>query len=235
MPTTAAERLAVVDRLLADPPVVHRMAAGDDAPLGVWSTERDCYRFLAEHVAAGSRTLETGLGVSTALLAALGAEHRCVAPGTAEIERLRAHCADRGIDLSAVTFVAESSHVALPRLPEGTELDLVLVDGGHGFPLPIVDWFYAGSHLVDGGVLVVDDLPLPAVRPLLRFLDGDPRWAPLRRTEKWGAWRRVGGGSLAEDWTEQPHYRAEPDARELVAALARKARRRGERLLRRSG
>lgn len=226
-----ADRLAAVDRLLADPPHVHTMDAGPDPALGVWSTDESAYRFLAEHVDTGARTLETGLGISTALFATLGAVHRCVAPGVAEAERLTAYCAARGIDLARVTFDQVGSHEALPRLTG--ELDLVLVDGGHAFPLPIIDWFYAGSLLRQGGLMVVDDLPLPGVRPLLRFLEQDPRWERVGGTPKWGAWRRRTGGTLAEDWTEQPHYRADLSGRELALALAGKLRARVTRLVRR--
>src|SRR3546814_19856741 len=76
----------------------------------------------------------------------------------------------------------------LPPLESaGTERDRVLIDGSHAFPLPMVDCFYGASLLVAGGTLVVDDVNLPAVRVLKRFLDQDPRWVSLRSDE-----RRVG-------------------------------------------
>jgi hypothetical protein len=54
---------AVLERLLADPPRVH---AELHAPpeLGVWLTERECYELIAARCPPGSRTLETGLGLS---------------------------------------------------------------------------------------------------------------------------------------------------------------------------
>lgn len=198
------------------------MDASAAPPLGVWSTDADCYRFLAAHVTAGTRTLETGLGISTALFALLGASHRCVAPGEAEVARLQAYCAERDISLADVTFDQHGSHVALPRV--SGELDLVLVDGGHAFPLPIIDWFYAGSRLRSGGLMVIDDLPLPGLQPLVRFLELDPRWELVTPLGRWAAWRRLRGGDLAEDWTEQPFYQPTLTARELVGQLAGKVR-----------
>lgn len=216
----------VVGRVLADPPAVHPM--GD--ALGVWSTDEACYRFIAERVGSGSRTLETGCGASTVLLAALGAEHVCVTPGPQEMDRLLDHGASRGISLDRVRFEIASSHEALPRLAaEGLELDLVLVDGGHGFPLPILDWFFAGGLLRAGGVVVVDDLALPAVRMLRRVLDRDPRWRRVAGTRKWAAWERTTSGPLAEDWTSQPYLR------NLADTVVHHSRRVRGRLLRQLG
>jgi hypothetical protein len=216
----------VVDAVLADPPAVHPMGDG----LGVWSTEESCYRFLAAMVAPGARTLETGCGTSTVLLAALGAHHVCVTPGPEERDRLVEHGATRGIDLARVRFEVAPSHEALPRLAaEGLVLDAVLVDGAHGFPLPILDWFYAGSMLRRGGVLVLDDLALPAVDALRRFVDRDPRWRPRAATRKWAAWERTTEGPLAEDWLGQPFHLAR---RQRAAHLGRRIAGRAARELR---
>jgi predicted O-methyltransferase YrrM len=223
----------ILERVLADPPAVHPMEDG----LGVWSTDEDCYRFLAGLVEPGTRTLETGCGTSTVLLAALGAQHICVTPGPEERDRLLAHGASRGIPIDAVRFEVASSHDALPRLAaDGVALDVVLVDGAHGFPLPIIDWFYAGSMLRRGGVLIVDDITLPAVRMLVGVLDRDPRWGQVARTAKWAAWRRGTEGWLAEDWMTQPHLlRRAERAKHLGRRITGRARRElGQRLRRRT-
>lgn len=226
----AAARRLVVERVLADPPAVHPLAAGPGAPIGVWATDPDCYRYLADRCPPGTRTLETGCGASTVCFAALGTDHTCVTPGEEEVARIRAHCAARAISLDGVRFEVGSSHEVLPRL--AGDLDLVLVDGGHGFPLPILDWFYAGARLVAGGILVVDDLPLPAVVTLVRFLERDPRWAVRARTAKWAAFERLQGGPLAEDWTSQPFHAEHPrglapQLRRVRGRLLRGLRRRG--------
>src|SRR3546814_946493 len=98
----------------------------------------------------------------------------CCTAGQEEADRILAHCRDRGIDASGLTFEIGSSSATLPPLEaSGTERDLVLINGSHAFPLPMVDWFYGASLLVAGGTLVVDDVNLPAVRVLKRFLDQD--------------------------------------------------------------
>lgn len=217
-----ADRLAVLEAVLADPPVVHPMEAAADPRMGVWSTEPSCYRFLAERCPPGARTLETGSGLSTVLFAALGTDHVCCTAGQEEADRVLAHCRARGIDASRLRFEVGSSHRTLPPLEAaGLVRDVVLVDGSHAFPFPVVDWFYAGSMLEQGGTLVVDDLNLPAVQVLVRFLDADPRWTAVAGTRKWRAWRRERGGTLSEDWTEQPFYRT---ARDRLLGPARRVR-----------
>jgi predicted O-methyltransferase YrrM len=201
-----APRHAAVDAVLTNPPIVHPMTPEATEATGVWSTERECYRFIAEQVGPGTRTIETGCGVSTVLLAALGAEHRCVTPGPREVEAIRSDCRQRGVDLSKVVFDIASSSDALPKLDKDEVYDLFLIDGSHGFPLPIVDWFFGAEHLRKGGLLVVDDVPLPAVRALLQLLEHDPRWVRLRSTPKWAAFERQSEGSLSEDWFMQPFY-----------------------------
>jgi hypothetical protein len=200
--STPPERLAAIDRVLADPPQVHVGAGTDFGDL--WATDRDCYELLAGCCAPGTRTLETGLGASTVLFALWGTAHTCVVPDAAEVERCVDYCAARDIPTAGIRFEVGASEDVLPRL-ERAELDVVLIDGGHGFPTPIIDWFYAGGRLRSGGILVLDDIQLPHVAvPLVRFLDRDRRWTPLRRTLKWTAYRREGAGPLQEDWGSQP-------------------------------
>jgi predicted O-methyltransferase YrrM len=195
----------IVDMLLADPPEVHDVDRSANPILGVWATAPECYRYLTAVCHEGSRTLETGSGLSTVLFAALRTQHTCITPSPAEEDRIRAYCSSRAIDLSRVNFVIQPSSVALPRL-DRAPLDLVLIDGAHGFPVPIVDWFYAGALLRQSGVLVLDDVGLPAVALVRDFLDADQRWVRQQWAPTWGAWARIASGELSEDWWEQPFY-----------------------------
>jgi predicted O-methyltransferase YrrM len=171
----------------------------------VWSTERACYELIASRCPPGARTLETGLGVSTALFLSLGARHTCVVPSDDEVEALRRYCEDRDISTHGLRVELGRSEDVLPRL-ETEPLDVVLIDGAHGFPTPMIDWFYGASRLRRGGVVVVDDLQLPAVGIMADFLDADPRWQPVGRTDKWAAFERLSEGPLAEDWYVQPFF-----------------------------
>lgn len=215
---------SVVSRLLADPPVVHEL--DPEGTMGVWATDESCYRFLARRCAVGSRTLETGAGISTVLFAALGAEHVCVSPIEAEAERIRADCRDRGIVDDRLTFVVERSDEALPRLGL-TGLDLAFIDGNHGFPVAMVDFHYAARGFRDCGALVLDDLQLPTVALIANYLDLDPSWRRLERSEKWGAWERAGDWPIGVDRWQQPFLSIAwlPGADSFVNELMRVTRR----------
>jgi hypothetical protein len=193
-----ASRLEAVESVLTDPPQVHAYASA-----GVWHTERSAYEFMARHCPPGTRTLETGLGISTLLFAIWRTEHTCVVPDGGEVERLVAHADSREIDMSTVRFELGRSDEVLPVL-HGPPLDLVLVDGSHGFPLPIIDWYYASARLRPGGHVILDDVQLTQVSlGLLRFLARDPRWSRVATTWKWAAYRRETDHSLSEEWIHQ--------------------------------
>lgn len=198
------QRLGLLDRVLSDSPQVH---PGAEGPQGeVWSTDRSCYELLARECPPGTRTLETGLGVSTALFAGWGCAHTCVVPFPDEVERLQAYCVERGIATDQVQFEVAPSDEALPRLAR-EELDVVLIDGNHGFPAPVIDWYYGATRLRDGGLVVFDDLQLPHVsQTVIPFLEADSRWSLVQREWKWAAYRRVGTWQPGEEWFNQRFF-----------------------------
>ena len=209
---------ALVERLLADPPRVHEEL---NAPpeLGVWLTERACYELMAGLVAPGTRTLETGLGVSTALFLALGAEHTCIVPSEPQVTELRRYCDKHGIPTDALRVELGRSEDVLPSLSI-EPVDLVFIDGSHGFPTPMIDWFYGARLLRRDGVVVLDDRQLPAVAIVVGYLDADPRWRAVGRTGKWAAFARLTNEPIAGDWYDQPFY-AGTDGSVLLRALRR--------------
>jgi hypothetical protein len=201
-----SHRLALTRRILDSPPVVH-----PDAPnKSVWSTEDSCYEFMATQVRPGCRTLETGAGVSTVLFAAWGCQHLAIVPYPDEAKLIREYCSEIAVDTSSLTFDVRASEVALPDLVKSrpAALDLVFIDGAHSFPIPTIDWFYGAGLLRKGGVVVFDDVQLPAVAALLdSYLDCDDRWQTIDATSsKWRAYKRLSSGSLSEHESQQEFY-----------------------------
>jgi predicted O-methyltransferase YrrM len=161
-PVTAALRAA--------PPGLH--GAGDE----YWGIAWAALEWLERHVEPGMASLETGAGSSTIVFAARGANHEAVTPETAEEHRIRNACEQLGVDHSSVRFLLGSSHEVLPRW-ESRPLDLALVDGAHGFPYPILDWWHLAPHLRVGGRMVLDDAYMPAVGALVDALRASRAWA----------------------------------------------------------
>ena len=104
--------------------------------------------------------METGSGLSTIVLL-LGAHHTSISPDGGEAERIREYCEGTGSRIDGFTHVvAEVRGRAARCCSPDAELDLIIVDGNHTFPAPMIDWFYMTRHLRTGGVLVVDDVEL---------------------------------------------------------------------------
>ena len=190
--------MLTLDDILNDPPQVH-----EGAPNGVWRANTDCYKFLADNITPETVSLETGLGVSTALLAQ-GASHTCIVPWQGEADALVAYMERTGQDVSHVDFLIGPSDLVLPTLDFMWPLDIYFIDGCHGFPSPIIDWYYGASWLRKGGLLILDDADLPAVHVLAEFfLWPDPRWTHIAGGPTWVAYRRESEGGLGEEWNMQ--------------------------------
>jgi len=132
-------------------------------------------RFLFDSVSEQSKTLETGTGISTLAFALRQTSHIAITPNANEVESIRTYAVDNQISLDRVEFVIEPSERYLPRC-KAEDLDLVLIDGKHAFPWPIIDWFFTPDKLKQNGVVVLDDLQMSSVSMLGDFLREDPRW-----------------------------------------------------------
>src|SRR5215467_7688694 len=130
-----------LDELLRAKPLLHEDALGQ---LHSWQLGPGALEFIDAHVRRGSKTLEVGAGVSTVLFAMKGTLHTCVVPDIKEVRRIEAFCREHQISMDNVTFEVDFSERCLPRL-EPSELDLILIDGAHGFPTPFLDWYYTAE------------------------------------------------------------------------------------------
>ena len=212
----------LTDDLRASPPGLH--GAGDE----YWGLAWAALGWLEDNVTAGMATLETGSGSSTLVFAAAGAEHEAVTPDAEEEVRIRRECEGRGIDSSSVRFWIGLSHEVLPTL-EPRPLDLVLLDGAHGFPYPVLDWWYVAPRVRVGGVVLLDDAYMPPVRVVVDALRDQPAWevaAPVGpRTV---AVRKVAEGLPPFDWHGEAmggrmSFRYLPPARRVGASLRHRA------------
>ena len=190
--------------LLRDAPVFHVDEGLRPVSL---QASTDVLETIDAAVGRGQRTVETGAGLSTVVFALRGSEHVCVTPAAGEVEKIRAYCAAHAVDLAGVRFVVGRSENVLPTLALG-DLDLVLIDGGHGFPTPFVDWCYTAERLRVGGLLVIDDIHLWAGRVLRDFLAEEPGWSlrkefPMRAV----VFEKTAPMPALPEWFAQPFVR----------------------------
>lgn len=190
-----------LNELLANPPKLHVDRFGHPTS---WRASDDLLHALDAALVDGATTLETGAGLSTLLFAIRGCHHTAVAPDAAQAERIKGWCRDHGISTDRLDFVLESSETALPAMAAGP-LDLVLIDGAHGFPAPFLDWYYAGRRLRVGGTLIVDDTQIWTGAVLRDFLAAEPQWDIVSSARfEFAVARRVSEGPVGE-WGDQQY------------------------------
>lgn len=220
----------VVDLLIRERPSFHMGGAT------VWNALPETLSLIARHVRPGHRTVETGAGASTVVFAAAGARHTAISPAGDEHERIRAWVVEHGIADDGLGFVEGTSDTVLPTMV-AEELDVAFIDGKHSFPHPIVDWHYLATGLKVGGVILVDDLPIPAVAPVVRHMLADPGWEMLETADnRAGVFRKLAEPEPHDDWEAQPYNRGYPDfgflpPAERLPLQARHAVRQGRREL----
>ena len=126
-----------------------------------------------------SRTIEVGLALGMSALflcrAVLerGGRHVAIDPYQdrswkgAGVRTLR----EAGVE-DMVEVIEEESQLALPRLVrEGREFDFAFIDGDHRFEGVFLDLYYMTRLVRAGGLVVVDDMWMPAVRLAVAYVE----------------------------------------------------------------
>jgi hypothetical protein len=118
------------------------------------------------------RSVETGCGASTILFSKY-CEHHTVYTYD-----------DKAQENSSVNFVLESADFRSDKVkwifgptqrtifsdPLDHDVDMILIDGPHGYPFPELEYFAFYKRLRPGGILIVDDIHIPTIYNLYKFL-----------------------------------------------------------------
>lgn len=199
---SAAEssKMHSIEDLIAEQPNFHAWPDGRPAN---WSVANDVLRFIHQSIVPGMQTLETGSGRTTVVFALAGAHHTCISPNREETERIRHYLARHGIK-DTIRFIHDSSDVVLPAGKDIPEvLDFVLIDGAHRFPMAVIDWHYSERRVRVGGIVAVDDYPMPSVRVLHDFLMGEDEWQLTKKFMRTSFFQRVHETVSVWDWADQ--------------------------------
>lgn len=146
---------------------------------------------------------ETGCGGSTIVLSQVSNSHTAFAINGEDrtIDELGKHSDLRRAN---VVFVEGESKDTLPVHLFKGELDLVLLDGPHAYPLPQVEFAYLFPWIKAGGWLVIDDLQIPSVHELHDFLKKESALALEEVLVRTAFYRRVGVSARGPDgWEKQ--------------------------------
>jgi len=112
---------------------------------------------------------ETGCGGSTIVLSHVSKHHTAFAIEGADrtITGLSQHADFRP---DTVVFVEGETRRTLPLHVFEGRLDLALLDGPHAYPLPQLEFAYLFPQIRAGGWVVLDDIQIPSVYELVRFM-----------------------------------------------------------------
>ncbi len=126
----------------------------------------------AAHKRQIHNSVETGSGASTLLFSHLSEHHTVFAldAGSGSITNVRRSPLLRQ---DVVTFVEGPTQATLPQYRFTEKLQLVLMDGPHGYPFPDLEYYFLYPHLDTGALLILDDIHIPTVHGLFRFLRRD--------------------------------------------------------------
>jgi len=121
-----------------------------------------------------ARSAETGTGKSTLLLSHLSAQHTVFTIDDAGAgDSLKVVRESPLLRAESVAFVVGPTQRTLATHTFEAPLDLVMIDGPHGFPFAQLEYFWFYPHLADGALLIVDDVHIRAVNDLFRVLRAD--------------------------------------------------------------
>lgn len=172
---------SVIDRLVRAGETVARSDGGVHqlAPVAITPEEGAAVRGWVAREGA-THTIEIGLGYGLSALYMceglvesrnLYARHVVLDPNQ---QTWYADCGlqaleDAGV-LPMVEFHAQESQLALPRfITEGRVFDLAFVDGNHRFDRVFIDLIHLGRLVRKGGIIILDDYQLPAIRRAASF------------------------------------------------------------------
>lgn len=165
-------------------------------------------------------TLETGYGLTTVLMTLLARKHYSIAPDEPGYLRILEYCKAQGIPTHGLSYHVGFSEAVLPGLDIAEEsLDLVLIDGGHGFPTPFVDYAYTFKKIKVGGHLVVDDIQLVTGIMLKEYLQASEEWQLVGHFDCKTSVFRKERHTPDKDWYQQPYLlRMNDQVQRLISA-----------------
>jgi predicted O-methyltransferase YrrM len=158
-------------------------------------------------------SLETGCGASTILLSNLSRTHRvfCLDDRNVENGTLAFAIDSPLFNRPCVEFIYGPTQVTMPSFEFKEKLDLALIDGPHAFPFAELEYYYIYPHLRPNALLIVDDVHIPTLYNLYRFLKADKMFSFIRKIGNTAIFRRTDSPTfdplgLGDAWWKQQAF-----------------------------
>lgn len=221
----------VVEQIVALPPDWH----------GAGSLKSGVLKAIARHGQGLDLrcTAETGSGKSSLLFSHLAHRHLVFAmdDGNGSVRRVQESPL---LKPGVVEFIEGPTQKTVPAYDFSEPLQMVMLDGPHGYPFHHLEYYYVYPHLAEGGVLIVDDIDIPSIYDMYRFLKRDDMFALIEVVHTTAFFRRTAApvfNPLADGWWLQGYNRRKKivDWNPLAVATALVPRSIRKALLRRLG
>jgi hypothetical protein len=159
-------------------------------------------------------SVETGSGASTLLFSHLSDDHTVFAldDGTDSIRAVRTSLLFRP---ESVTFVEGPTQLTIPRYRFEHKLQLVLIDGPHGYPFPDLEYYHLYQHLDRGALFILDDIHIRTINNLFDFLCADDMFGLEQVIDNTAIFRRSDAPTFSpvgDGWWTQGYNRADFEA-----------------------
>jgi hypothetical protein len=107
-----------------------------------------------------------------------------------------------------VEFVEGPTQQTVPQYTFDEKLDIVLIDGPHGYPFPDLEYYYFYPHIAEGGILIIDDINIPSIRRMVEIVKSDAMFECQQIIGKTMFLKRTSApvfDPLADGWWDQEY------------------------------
>lgn len=152
-------------------------------------------------------SLETGSGKSTLMFSNISRHHLVFALDAGD----SITCVKKSplFNQSTVEYVEGPTQATLPYYRFLHKLDFALIDGPHGYPFPEMEYYFIYPHLKEGAILVVDDIHIPTIFNMFKFLIDDTMFEFLEIVNQTTAFFRRTSAPMfsptGDGWWEQEY------------------------------
>jgi hypothetical protein len=210
--------IAIADQIGALPPDWHGAGTMSQVVLRAMAAS-------AEAIGPIHYSAETGSGKTTLLFSHISEYHTVFA---LNVGGSISKAASSNLFRSGnVTFIEGPSQLTVPRAVFPGALDMVLIDGPHGYPFPDLEYYYFYPQIRQGGLLLVDDINIPTIGRMFDIIRAERMFELVKVVEYTAFFRRTEApviDPLSDSWWLQGYNRAHYEhvmARESSSSRAR--------------
>jgi hypothetical protein len=157
-----------------------------------------------------NQSVETGSGKTTLLFSHLSKNHLVFAfdEGDKSISAVK-KC--ELFKAGNVTIVEGPTQKTLPQYNFTQKFDLALIDGPHGYPFPDLEYYYFYQNIVEGGLLLIDDIQIPTIHRMFEIIKAGDMFQLLTVVDNMAFFRRTDCpliNPFRDDWWLQGYNRS---------------------------